>query len=240
MKRTLTEKIGKIPEYLLRLLFLFIFLTGIYLTADTLSVYQKVSPDCPEKSRPETMDGESLTRYAKDAVAWLTLDKTSVDHPVMQGIDNQEYLNKDPEGKDSIAGSIFLDCRCASDFSDPYVLLYGHHMAAGLMFGALDLFADEGYFMAHRTGSLFTGSQRYEIKTIAYLTVSAECEEIFSPEENRLSVSFIKEHAAIFDPAANNGHRMALTTCHASDPSLRTVLLVSLTKVPRQAAGDLS
>ena len=31
-------------------------------------------------------------------VAWLTVDDTNIDYPVMQGEDNNEYLNKDPFG----------------------------------------------------------------------------------------------------------------------------------------------
>ncbi|MBR1845920.1 MAG: class B sortase, partial [Oscillospiraceae bacterium] len=63
----------------------------------------------------------------------------------MQGETNGKYLNTDPYGEYSLSGSIFLDSRNAGDFSDSYSLVYGHHMADGMMFGALDAFFDEGY-----------------------------------------------------------------------------------------------
>lgn len=49
-------------------------------------------------------------------VAWLTIDDTKIDYPVMQGKDNTEYLNKDPYGDYALAGSIFLD-GCAAAHS---------------------------------------------------------------------------------------------------------------------------
>lgn len=77
-----------------------------------------------------------------DVCAWVTLDDTGVDYPVVQGRDNLTYVNTDVYGKFSLAGTIFLDSRCASDFSDAYGLLYGHHMVSGQMFGDLENYQD--------------------------------------------------------------------------------------------------
>ena len=40
--------------------------------------------------------GEILQEISEDAIAWLTVDGTLIDYPVMQGSNNDEYLNKDP------------------------------------------------------------------------------------------------------------------------------------------------
>ena len=49
----------------------------------------------------------------KDVVGWITIFDTHISYPVVQGKDNQEYLNKDVFGKFSFSGSIFLDYRNA-------------------------------------------------------------------------------------------------------------------------------
>lgn len=72
-----------------------------------------------------------------DVRAWVTLDGTGVDYPVVQGKDNLTYVNTDVYGNFSLAGTIFLDTRCAPDFAGEYSLLYGHHMVSGQMFGDL-------------------------------------------------------------------------------------------------------
>lgn len=52
-----------------------------------------------------------------DVCAWVTLDGTGVDYPVVQGKDNLTYVNTDVYGNFSLAGTIFLDTRCAPDLS---------------------------------------------------------------------------------------------------------------------------
>ena len=98
-------------------------------------------------------DGESggpsfdeLLAINPDVRAWVTMDNTKIDHPVLQGETNLDYINTDVYGDFALAGSIFLDARNAPDFTDPYSLLYGHHMANSGMFGDLDLYKDPEFF----------------------------------------------------------------------------------------------
>ena len=50
-----------------------------------------------------------LRAVNSDVCAWLTLDGTGIDYPVLQGRDNMTYLNRDVYGNFALAGSIFLD-----------------------------------------------------------------------------------------------------------------------------------
>ena len=80
---------------------------------------------------------EELLGINPDVCAWVTLDNTAIDYPVVQGEDNFTYVNTDVYGDFSLAGSIFLDVNCDKNFTDPYSLLYGHHMEESKMFGDL-------------------------------------------------------------------------------------------------------
>ena len=103
----------------------------------------------------------------------------------MQGKTNAEYLNKDPYGEFSLSGSIFLDNRNDKTFSDPYSLLYGHHMEYGAMFGALDEYKDKSYFEAHRTGLLtVTNGDEYNIRFFAACKAQATEKVIFDPPKS--------------------------------------------------------
>ena len=44
-----------------------------------------------------------------DTVGWLEIFDTFIDYPVMQGVDNYEYANKDVFGNASLTGAIYLD-----------------------------------------------------------------------------------------------------------------------------------
>lgn len=132
----------------------------------------------PDGDRPSF---DELLALNPDVCAWVTLDGTKVDYPVVQGSDNLEYLNKDVYGSFALAGSIFLDTRCDRNFGDAYSLLYGHHMADGSMFGSLDSYKDAQFFNDNATGTLLVPDGSYDLQVFACLTVTASDDRIFDP-----------------------------------------------------------
>nr|WP_164124851.1 class B sortase [uncultured Sharpea sp.] len=88
----------------------------------------------------------ALMKKNKDVRAWLTIDHTHIDYPVVQGHYDYEYLNKDVFGDYTLSGSIFMSTTNNPHFQDPYTLIYGHHMEAGAMFGDIDKFLDRSFF----------------------------------------------------------------------------------------------
>ena len=139
------------------IVFILVLLIGLWYLADTIYVFYHSRTEATMPFKPTDGDITALQKeLSEDCVGWITLDDTSIDYPVMQGVDNYVYLNKDPYGDYSLAGSIFLDSRNASDLSDDYSVVYGHHMSGGFMFGSLDEFEDSGYFAEHTTGTLTT------------------------------------------------------------------------------------
>ena len=82
-----------------------------------------------------------------DYVGWITIDGIDIDYPIVQSEDNDKYLTTTFEGNENKLGAIFLDFRCADDFSDPYTIVYGHNAQNGSMFGSLAelLTMDEKY-----------------------------------------------------------------------------------------------
>lgn len=160
-----------------------------------------------------------------DMVAWITIDGTNIDYPVMQGDNNVKYLNTDPFGKYSLSGSIFLDSRNSSDFTDDYSLLYGHHMEYGRMFGALDDFLDKSYLKSHCTGKLIVGKdaeKTYELEVFASMRANAGDEEVFDPGKGDIR-KFIKQHSQVYT-SEREGRILALSTCALNDSVSRTIV----------------
>ena len=92
------------------ILCLLLFLICLYAMIDAVNVYLNANDKSVLKYKPQLGHGsEVLGELSDDAVAWLTIDNTSIDYPVMQGRNNEEYINKDPFGEFSLSGSIFLD-----------------------------------------------------------------------------------------------------------------------------------
>lgn len=92
----------------------------------------RLKPRVPERqgeAEPEGPSFAELRAINPDVCAWLTMDNTMIDYPVLQGESNLSYISTDVYGNFSMPGSIFLDYRCDNTFRSPYALLYGHHMA---------------------------------------------------------------------------------------------------------------
>lgn len=220
------KSIDKATDIALLLFFFLLFLIGAYTMYDTYLIYNSAKGEDLRGFKPnvvEADEGWDLSALSDDVVAWLTVEGTSIDYPVMQGIDNSEYLNKDPFGNYSLAGSLFLDSRNSKDFSDSYSLIYGHHMEHGAMFGALDDFLTESYFIEHRDGTLTVNNKVYKIKFFASLEADGADKEIFAPTETDGTLDFVRENALIwYEP--DGEHLLALSTCKFPETTERIVL----------------
>ena len=212
---------------------LLLFLICLYALIDAVMIYNGANDSGIMKYKPAAGNTEELRELSADAVAWITVDGTRIDYPVMQGKTNAEYLNKDPYGEFSLSGSIFLDSRNDSSFRDPYSLVYGHHMEYGAMFGALDKYKDKTYFDAHRTGSLtVVNGEEYHIKFFAVCKAQATEKVIFDPPEssNQALLAYLKKHAIIYDPrGVSAGSKLiALSTCQSAESYERMIVFGTL------------
>lgn len=216
-------------DRIVTVVFLLFFLVGMYGLVDTYSVYNASQDKGTLKFKPDA--GELLKPEITGNVAWLTLDESTVDYPIMQGATNDEYLDKDPYGAYSLSGSIFLDYRNSPNFVDDYNLVYGHHMEKGLMFGCLDSWLDQEWFDSHRTGHITTANRIYDLNVFAVCENRASVDELFQPTEvdPAASFAFIKENAVIIDKSVEPTHVVALSTCKYPDTDDRTIVLCEMT-----------
>ena len=211
-----------------------LFLICLYAMIDAYNVYVGANDSGIMKYKPASGNTEKLRELSENAVAWLTVDDTRIDYPVMQGENNTEYLNKAPNGEFSLSGSIFLDSRNDKTFSDPYSLIYGHHMEYGAMFGSLDEYKDKAFFDAHRTGLLtVTNGDEYSIGIFAVCKAQATEKVIFDPPEsnNQALLEYLNDHALIYDPSGVGAglKLIALSTCQSAESNERMIVFGVLT-----------
>ena len=217
MKRFWIE-MNKIYERFMYFVFLGALLVVIYGLYDAWYVYNKADDDSLMKYKP--VPGQGIAEDAPltdDYVAWITIDDTNIDYPVMQGDNNMKYINIDPYGEYSLSGSIFLDSRNSADFSDEYSILYGHHMAYGKMFGALDDFLSESYMKQHSTGTLIVGrdgSKVYDLGIFACMKVNIYEKKALDPESLEEVKQMISAEASFINTSIDKSeHILVLSTC---------------------------
>lgn len=223
--RTFWKTMNRAYEKTMLLIFIIALLICIYALYDTWYVFDHANDGSYLKFKPgvEEENGTvSESPITSDMVGWITMDDTNIDYPIMQGKDNTEYLNKDPYGKFSLSGSIFLDSRNNSAFTDEYSLIYGHHMEYGVMFGALDDYLDEDYLNSHRHGQLLVGRDgkvKYELEVFYAMTADAKDDFIFNPENYEGLYMFLREKVK------NINHRvLCLSTCAGDTSTTRIVV----------------
>ena len=221
-------------NFIVAIVSLLLFLICLYAMIDAAMVYNGANDSGIMKYKPAAGNTEELRELSDDAVAWITVDGTRIDYPVMQGKTNSEYLNKDPYGDFSLSGSIFLDNRNNKTFSDPYSLIYGHHMEYGAMFGVLDEYKDKIFFDKHKTGSLtVVNGDEYHIRFFAACKAQATEKVIFDPPEsnNQALLDYLNEHAFIYDPSGVDAglKLIALSTCQSAESNERMIVFGVLT-----------
>ncbi len=220
----------KLLDVILVIAFTLILLTGAYMTADSVYVFSNAGGNRITRVRYSEMAPEEILKeLTDDAIAWIRIDDTPIEYPVMHAENNSKYLNLDPYGDYNLAGSIFLDCRNKGDFSEPYMILYGHHMSHDYMFGALDDFEDPEYLDGHRTGTLtMMDGTEWKLDLFAFSIVGAQDENIFDPGFNPDGIhKYIEETAQIYRKP-EGGPVIALTTCRDAGMVSRTIVFAEI------------
>ncbi|MBS6397417.1 MAG: class B sortase [Clostridiales bacterium] len=122
----------------------------------------------------------NLSEINRDYLGWLTVYGTDTALPVVLGEDNAYYLDHDFYGKDSSYGCLFADYRTQPE-QDGNLLIYGHHMKNGSMFGSLERFKEKEFFREHGLVRWEQGedSAWYEIFAVLVIPGYEEDEEYF-------------------------------------------------------------
>ncbi len=188
---------------------------------------------------PDVLD-EYKTLYEKNKklIGWLKIDDTIIDYPVMQTVNNEYYLDHNYNQEYDKNGSIFLDAECSIYPRSSNLIIYGHHMKSGKMFGQLQKYAKESYGKEH---SLIQFDSIYEKGTyqVMYVFRSQVYNEddfvfkyyqFFDANSEEEFNSYMKEMASLslYDTevtASYGDSLLTLSTCDSSQEDGRFVVV---------------
>lgn len=92
---------------------------------------------------------KKLQKENDDIVGWLEIEDTNINYPVLQGDDNEFYLNRNYKKEKSEKGSIFLDAKYNWNIPSNNLLIYGHNIIDGLMFQDLLKYESQDFYKKH-------------------------------------------------------------------------------------------
>ena len=184
-------------------------------------------------SQPEhkgKIDFAAMQEKYPDVVGWIYGANTGLDWPIVQTAEEggEYYLYRDIDGKDNKNGTVFLDWRCASDFSTQNNMIYGHNMKTGLMFAPLMKYKSQDFFDAHSYLYLYTPSQTYKVHLFAGM-VTTHDSEVYS---YNLSSSYLQDciNSSTFRSGLGvpTGNILTMSTCDYDFDNARYVLMGEL------------
>lgn len=132
--------------------------------------------------------GKSILRkyrkiYEKnnDFIGWLTIPGTQLDYPVMQADNNDYYLTHGFDREKSEIGIPFLDMRNNWENADDNLIIYGHNLKNGNMFGSLKNYLNKEYYEKYPIIQFDTlyEKAKYEIIVVGLSRVANSNEDVF-------------------------------------------------------------
>ncbi|NMD44053.1 MAG: class B sortase, partial [Clostridiales bacterium] len=208
MKNKKTKKNNNILFTALTVIFALIFVFSLFKLTSLLLQYKRekaVNQQLVELLRPDddiappaggesqTAEGEPqmLERYKAlyetngEMIGWIEIPGTQANGPVVQSPpeNREKYLRLDFFGKSSNSGTFFLDSNCDLENSDN-LIIHGHRMNNGTMFGELNKYRDEAFWRKHPTFSFDTLYKKQTWEVVAACNMKLPMINIDkSPEE---------------------------------------------------------
>lgn len=188
------------------------------------------------------IDFETLKSINQDSSAWLTIDGTNIDLPVVKASDNEYYLHHDIEGNESRSGTLFTDYRnnsLESDELDDITFIYGHHMKGGKMLAQICNYKDQDFYNEHKFGIVYTpDGYAYKASVVATVVVPGDDENIISQSNFETTADFvkymmnIKENNKIecSEKIDYSSKYLALVTCSYETTNSRCIVFLKLEK----------
>lgn len=150
---------------------------------------------CPEEVQLVMLpEYEVLYSQNEDFIGWLRIEDTVIDYPVMQSLEDENYyLSRDFYGKENSNGCLILDNDSTAGIGtieheyaqgvapSTNLIIHGHTMKSGQMFGNLKLYQDQEYGLSHNIicfDSLYE-KRMYELIAVFYSQVYYQSDDVF-------------------------------------------------------------
>jgi len=154
----------------------------LYYQSATASAEEAVTEPEPTVEPVLNARFEEVIEMNADTVGWIEVNP-EITYPIVWR-DNSFYMDHDFNGEYNEAGWIFLDERNDIYMTDDNMLIYGHNMRNGTMFGELDRYREIDYL---KENPLIKIQSAWEEEARNYVLIS-----LFDASMNKSDPSYIK------------------------------------------------
>lgn len=178
----------------------------------------------------EFIDLKALQEVNQDACGYIKINGTQIAYPVMRSEQPHKYLRRNLYGESSVYGSIYLDN--ASYLDGTNMVLYGHNMKSGKMFGELKRYLNEDFAKNHQEIRYITDDEIRIYSVCTVFQAPANDEKLvrnlipYTEEECRLLAGYIQERGgSIFQGFTWGDQLITLATCEYSNKNGRLFVI---------------
>lgn len=203
---------------------------------DGRSEYKKVmdlaieNPTDEEKFR---VDFDKLEEINEDTIGWIRFypEPEIISYPLVQGVDNEQYLHQTFSANENTLGAIFMDVNNRADFSDENTIIYGHRMKDGSMFRKLTEYESEEFLEENPYFYIYTIDGReltYRIYSVGQVEATSDVYQIsFENDEAYENYLTMTAKVSLHDTGVElkKGDKIVtLSTCTAASDEHRFVV----------------
>lgn len=198
---------------------------------------EDISEDTPIRQGDDVFaEYRELFLQNEHMVGWIKIEGTTVNYPVMQTPDNPYfYLKRNFARQYSDLGVPYIQENCNLINSDN-LIVYGHHIRGGKMFGGLENYKSRSYYEQHKMIQFDTLTKRgeYEIiavfKTVAYSAAGYRYFDFVDAKDEQDFDAYVEQSKklALYDTGvtAQYGDKLiTLSTCEYSANNGRLVVV---------------
>lgn len=178
-----------------------------------------------------TVDFNLLKKQNSDTAAWIKVNGTNIEYPVVKAKDNEYYLTHSFDKSSNSAGWIFADYKNKFDGTDKNIVLYGHNRKDKSMFGSLKNILSSDWqnnienteitFISENENCVYKVFSVYQIeKEDYYIKTNFTSNNEFEKFLETIKTRSVKDFET---PVSSADSILTLSTCAAND-DYRTVL----------------
>ncbi|MBQ5431045.1 MAG: class B sortase [Lachnospiraceae bacterium] len=186
-------------------------------TEETKEEAKEAATPSKAKEPQLQVDLKGLKENYPDVAAWLYIPEV-LSYPVMYSGDNERYLDHAYNGQKDKAGSLFLDQNDHPDMTDRHMIIYGHNMKDGSMFGRLkEYLRDRDFVSAHPYFYLYNGKEelRYRIVSCRQVEMTDDVYTVYGKDD--LGYETFARKIIGLDDENSNKQTVTLSTCSVTD-----------------------
>lgn len=135
-----------------------------------------------DDTQTQIISYERLFELNSDMIGWLNIPGTEIDYPVMQTMDDEEYyLKRNFYGESDKNGCLFMDTDSDIQKTSNNLIIHGHNMRSGAMFGTLKEYDSKEYGLEHSQILFTTQTENrvYEVVAVIYSKVYTAADKVF-------------------------------------------------------------